>query len=133
MDRKAKDKEYYSKLIDQILENTNFDKLPECACPINSFPNFMSVTFCITKCYMVCDNFKQFSFIIDFCSKDQCDVENPCNNCLQKISEFKQVMMQIKAIFPKRNNKEFIKNRVMEYIEWCNNLSEKLKKRRNND
>lgn len=134
MKRDAKDKENFQKLsIDYILDNTSFDNVPYCVCPIHSFPDMMSTVFCATKCYTPCENFRHFSFILDHCDDEDCGIKSMCESCLQKVEEFKKIMMKLKAVFPKRNTDKFVNHRVNKYIEWCNDLSKKLKEARNNE
>jgi|AntRauTorcE11897_2_1112592.scaffolds.fasta_scaffold01324_10 hypothetical protein len=100
--RKAKGKLELQELIDVALEDTSFDDIPRCACPINQFPHTMSTVFCITRCYQPCDNFRSFAFITDRCDDIKCYHDAPCSRCLRKIDEYKVLMRCVKVIFDKR-------------------------------
>jgi hypothetical protein len=101
MKRKAKNKISYGDLIEYILEDFEYDSVPDCKCPVPQFAHYMPITFCATKCESICWRFRRFIYVYNKCDDGNCDWENPCTKCLDKVKEFKDMINQYRAIFEK--------------------------------
>lgn len=128
--RKAKGKLDLQDLIDELLSATVFDDIPRCPCPIWGFPRSMSTTFCNTRCYQPCDDFKNFTFIIDSCSDIDCYHDQPCSECVVKINDYKVLMRGIKAIYTKRMQRFIQVGRVNKFTDKSNKTYKILKEKR---
>jgi len=128
--REAKEEANEADILKQLLDGVSFEDIPSCVCPIPHFSFSMTTIFCATKCYQPCDNFTEFTFIIDRCNNDGCYHGAPCSECIVKISDFKILTKGIKAIFNRRFWPARVKKRCKDFAAKNNKTWKFLKDKR---
>lgn len=128
--RQAKEEQEVRDMFDKVLDSLSYEEVPRCVCPIKTLPHTMSTVFCNTKCRTPCYGFMEFQFITDRCEVINCDHEQPCSSCLDKIADYKVLMKTIKAILSRRFNTDKIRHRTKMYNEQSNKKINHLNKRK---